>query len=50
MQKAEEAAAKISPKLTVAMILFMLPCLILILLGPAIVRMIRTLLPALAGN
>ncbi|MCB9743161.1 MAG: type II secretion system F family protein [Alphaproteobacteria bacterium] len=50
MQQAEEQAAKISPKLTVAMIFFMLPCLILILLGPAIVRVIRQLLPAMAGG
>ncbi|MCB9744414.1 MAG: type II secretion system F family protein [Alphaproteobacteria bacterium] len=50
MQQAEENAAKISPKLTVAMIFFMLPCLILILLGPAIVRVIRQLLPAMAGG
>lgn len=50
MQKAEEMAAKISPKLTVAMILFMLPCLVTILLGPAVVRVIRTLLPAMAGQ
>ncbi|MCB9762717.1 MAG: type II secretion system F family protein [Alphaproteobacteria bacterium] len=50
MQRAEEAAAKISPKLTVAMILFMLPCLILILIGPAIVRVIRQLLPAMGGG
>jgi len=47
MQKAEEQAAKISPKLTVAMILFMLPCLIIVVLGPAIVKVIRNLLPAL---
>ena len=47
MQAAEENAAKISPKLTVAMILFMLPCLIIILIGPAIVNVVRTLLPAM---
>ncbi len=50
MQAAEENAAKISPKLTVAMILFMLPCLIIILIGPAIVNVVRTLLPAMAGQ
>ncbi|MCK6521100.1 type II secretion system F family protein [Myxococcota bacterium] len=49
MQRAEENAAKISPKLTVAMILFMLPCLIIILIGPAIVRVVRQLLPAMGG-
>ncbi|MFT5584595.1 MAG: tight adherence protein C [Cognaticolwellia sp.] len=48
MQAAEEAAAKISPKLTVAMILFMLPCLIIILIGPAIIKVVRNLLPAIS--
>ncbi len=47
MQRAEENAAKISPKLTVAMILFILPCLIVILVGPAAVNVKNTLLPAL---
>lgn len=50
MQRAEEAAAKISPKLTVAMILFMLPCLVAILIGPAAIRIIRTLAPAMSGT
>lgn len=47
MQRAETAAAEISPKLTVAMIVFILPCLILILLGPAIVNMRDNLIPAM---
>ena len=38
MAKAEEAAAKVSPKLTVVMILFLLPCLVIVLLGPAVVK------------
>lgn len=38
MSKAEEEAAKVSPKLTIIMILFLLPCLITVLLGPAIVN------------
>ena len=48
MQRAEEAAAKISPKLTVAMILFMLPCLVIVLIGPAVVNVVNNLLPALS--
>jgi tight adherence protein C len=48
MQAAEESAAKISPKLTVAMILFMLPCLIIILIGPAVIKVVRNLLPAIS--
>ena len=38
MARAEEAAAKVSPKLTVVMILFLLPCLFIVLLGPALVK------------
>jgi tight adherence protein C len=38
MARAEEEAAKVSPKLTVAMILFLLPCLLVVILGPAMVR------------
>lgn len=38
MSKAEEEAAKVSPKLTVVMILFLLPVLISTLLGPAMIR------------
>jgi tight adherence protein C len=50
MLTAEEQAAKVSPKLTVAMILFILPCLIIILIGPAIINVVRTLLPAMGGG
>lgn len=50
MLAAEEQAAKVSPKLTVAMILFILPCLIIILIGPAIINVIRILLPAMSGS
>lgn len=38
MAKAEEEAAKVSPKLTIVMILFLLPCLFVVLLGPAVVN------------
>jgi tight adherence protein C len=38
MAKAEEEAAKVSPKLTVIMILFLMPCLLIVLLGPAAIR------------
>jgi tight adherence protein C len=48
MLAAEERAAKISPKLTVVMILFILPSLFIVLIGPAIVRVVRVLLPAMA--
>jgi tight adherence protein C len=49
MQRAEQAAAKVSPKLTVLMILFILPCLVIVLIGPAIVQVKNIVLPA-AGD
>lgn len=49
MLAAEERAAQISPKLTVAMILFILPSLFCILLGPAGINIARKLLPILGG-
>jgi len=49
MQRAEEKAAQVSPKLTVAMILFILPCLIIVLIGPAVINVKNILLPAMAG-
>ncbi len=50
MLAAEERAAKISPKLTVAMILFILPGLFVVLAGPAFVSVVRTLIPAMSGE
>lgn len=38
VSRAEEEAAKVSPKLTVAMIVFLMPTLMVVLLGPAAVR------------
>ncbi|MEQ1564976.1 MAG: type II secretion system F family protein [Myxococcota bacterium] len=42
MSRAEEEAAKVSPKLTVVMILFLMPVLGLVLMGPAIINVIAT--------
>lgn len=41
MAKAEEEAAKVSPKLTVVMILTLLPVLGMVLMGPAMIRVYR---------
>ena len=38
----EEEAAKVSPKLTVVMIIFLLPVLMSILMGPAMIRVFNT--------
>lgn len=50
MLAAEEQAAQISPKLTVAMILFILPSLFCVVLGPAAINIYRKLLPMLGGS
>lgn len=42
MSRAEEEAAKVSPKLTVVMILFLLPVLFSILIGPAAINVKNT--------
>ncbi|MFK7929912.1 MAG: type II secretion system F family protein [Myxococcota bacterium] len=38
MARAEEEAAKVSPKLTIIMILFLMPSLVIVLMGPAIIK------------
>lgn len=43
MSKAEEEAAKVSPKLTVIMILFLMPVLGMVLMGPALIKVMETL-------
>jgi len=47
---AEERAAQISPKLTVVMILFILPTLMVVLIGPAIINIGQNLWPTLSGG
>ena len=41
MSAAEQKAASLPAKLTVPMILFFLPCLFVIILGPAIMKVMR---------
>ncbi len=50
MLAAEETAAKISPKMTIGMIIFLLPCLFVAILGPAAVNLIRNLIPVLMSR
>lgn len=49
-QRAEEAAAKISLKLLFPLIFFIFPTLMVILVGPAIMQIYRSLLPVLGGE
>ena len=50
MLDAEERAAKISPKLTVAMILFIMPTIMMVLVGPAVINVARNLIPMLQAR
>ena len=47
--EAERKAAEASPKLTIAMILFILPPLFVVLIGPTIVNIVQRLMPVLNG-
>ncbi len=49
-QKAEEVAAKLPVKLIFPLILFILPSLFVVVLGPAAITIFRTLLPGLRGG
>jgi tight adherence protein C len=41
MSEAERKAAALPPKLTVPMILFFLPCLFVVILGPAAIQFLQ---------
>jgi tight adherence protein C len=49
-QKAEEIAAKLPVKLIFPLVLFIFPSLFVTVLGPAVIRIFRTLFPALSGG
>ncbi len=48
--RAEEKAATVAVKMLLPLILFILPSLFAVILGPAVVRIITILLPTLAGD
>lgn len=50
MQNAEKRAATVSVKMTLPLVLCILPSLFLIVLGPAMINIARTMLPALGGH
>jgi tight adherence protein C len=48
--RAEEAAAKVPTKMLIPLVLFIFPSVIMVILGPAIIRVVRTILPMLNGG
>lgn len=48
--RAEERAAKIPTKLLIPLVLCIFPSIIMVILGPAVIQIIRTILPMLAGQ
>jgi tight adherence protein C len=44
-QRAEEQAAKTTIKMVIPLVLFVLPSIIFVTLGPAVIQLIRTLMP-----
>jgi tight adherence protein C len=43
MLEAEKKAAALSPKLTVPMLIFFLPCLFIVIMGPAVMNIMHTM-------
>jgi tight adherence protein C len=48
--KAEELAAKLPVKLLLPLIFFIFPCMFIVTIGPAVIRIIRVLFPALVAQ
>ena len=49
-QRAEENAATVAVRMTIPLVLCILPSLLCTLIGPAVVRMVTILLPSLGGG
>lgn len=50
MTRAEELAAKVPTKLLLPLVLFIFPSIMMVVLGPALIRIVRNLLPMLGGQ
>ncbi|MEY4268096.1 MAG: hypothetical protein RIS90_2631 [Pseudomonadota bacterium] len=48
--RTEEASAKVSTKMLFPLVLCIFPAIILVILGPALIRIVRALLPMLGGD
>jgi tight adherence protein C len=49
-QRAEEQAAKTTIKMVLPLVLFVLPSIIFVTLGPAVIQLVRTLMPVTGGH
>ncbi|SFH93187.1 tight adherence protein C [Collimonas sp. OK307] len=48
--RAEEMAAKVPTKMLFPLVVFIFPSIIMVILGPAVIQIIRTILPMLSGG
>jgi tight adherence protein C len=48
--RAEERAAKVPTKMLFPLVVFIFPSIIMVILGPAIIQVVRTIVPMLAGR
>jgi tight adherence protein C len=48
--RAEERAAKIPTKLLIPLVCCIFPSIIMVILGPAVIQIIRTVLPMMSGT
>ena len=50
MVRAEEKAARVPTQLLLPLVLCIFPAIMMVVLGPAVIRVVRQLLPMLAGQ
>ena len=48
--RAEELAAKVPTKMLIPLVLFIFPSILMVIIGPAVIVIVRTMLPALGGG
>jgi tight adherence protein C len=48
--RAEELAAKVPTKMLLPLVTCIFPAIVMVVLGPALIRIVRTVLPMMAGQ